>query len=194
MNTEDKLKHIKKILEDMKAEDVLVVDASSRTILADAFVVATATSDTHARAMGERVHVELKAAGIRVDHAEMDAGRDWTIMDFGDIVLHIFLEKARRYYNLEELWGQVQKRRKDQAEPVDKGRPRGDDDEDENDEGRDNKPTVRPVGKKKPLSPGMERLAEETRAARGAKTKAPTYRTGAKPVRKGTKPTKRPPA
>lgn len=165
MKTEEKLAHIKTVLEDMKAEDVVVIDATSRTIMADAFVIATATSDTHARAMGDRMHLALKAQGVRVDHAEMDSGRDWTIMDYGDVVVHIFLEKARRYYNIEELWGHVAEVREKHQEKTSGETPA--------------KP-AKAKAPKKPMSAGMERLAEETRAARGTKTAAPTYRSGAK--------------
>ena len=172
MKTEQKLALIKEALDEMKAEDVVVIDASTRTIMADAFVVVTANSDTHARAMGDRLHLALKAAGLREDHLEMDSGRDWTIVDLGDVVVHIFLEKARRYYNLEELWGKVSAAREKASE----------------------QPTPRPkdeaVPRARKMSPGMERLAEETRAARGKRPAVPTYRSGAKLVRKA--PTKAP--
>ena len=167
MKTEQKLALIKEALDEMKAEDVVVIDASTRTIMADAFVVVTANSDTHARAMGDRLHLALKAAGLREDHLEMDSGREWTIVDLGDVVVHIFLEKARRYYNIEELWGKVSAAREKASE----------------------QPTPRPKDEAAPrarkISPGMERLAEETRAARGKRPSVPTYRSGAKLVRKG---------
>src|SRR2546423_12337838 len=99
METKTKRKHIQKVIEEMKGEDVVVIDASHRTILADAFVVVTATSDTHARAIADRIHMHMKENGVRAEHSEQDAGREWTIMDFGDIVLHIFLERARKFYN-----------------------------------------------------------------------------------------------
>lgn len=181
MKTEDKLALIKDVLDEMKAEDVVVIDASNRTIMADAFVVVTASSNTHARAMADRMHLALKEAGMREDHSEMDAGREWTIMDLGDVVVHIFQEKARRFYNLEELWGKVSAARvkrneMDRAEansPEPAPEPRETD--------ADKKP-------KKKMPPGMERLAEEAKAARGkksaGKSAGPTYRSGAKLVRK----------
>lgn len=163
MKTEKKLALIKDVLDEMKAEDIVTIDASSRTIMADAFVVVTATSATHARAMADKMHLALKAAGLREDHSEVDAGREWTIVDLGDVVVHIFLEKARKFYNLEELWGKVSAVRAEKGE--------------------EEKPRAR-AGRARKMSPGMERLAEETRAARGKRSGAPTYRTGAKLVRK----------
>lgn len=173
MKTDEKLALIKQVLDEMKAEDVVTIDAANRTILADAFVVVTATSDTHARALGDRMHLALKEKGVRVDHAEMDAGREWTIMDFGDVVVHIFLERARRFYNLEELWGKVSAAREKHLErEAAETRARKDPDHE-----------AKPARQKK-LSPGMERLAEETRAARGTRSSTPTYRSGARPARK----------
>lgn len=176
MKTEEKLALIKGVLDEMKAEDVVTIDAATRTILADAFVVVTATSDTHARAMGDRMHLALKEKGVRVDHAEVDAGREWTILDFGDIVVHIFLERARRFYNLEELWGKVSAAREKLHENPASGHKaqRGPEREDLE---------AKPARARK-LSPGMERLAEETRAARGKTSGGPTYRSGARPARK----------
>jgi len=174
METKQKLSHIKDVLDEMKAEDVVVIDASSRTILADAFVAATATSDTHARAIGDRMHLAMKALGVRVDHTEQDSGREWTILDFGDIVVHIFLEKARRFYRLEELWGQVREVREKHGEAASEKPPRA--------PAADGPPSRRPA--RKPMSPGMHRLAEETRAARGSKAGTPSYRSGAKPRKK----------
>lgn len=171
MKTEQKLALIKDVLDEMKAEDVVTIDASNKTIMADAFVVVTATSDTHARAMADRMHLALKAKGLREDHNEVDAGREWTIMDLGDIVVHIFLEKARRFYNLEELWGKVSAKRAEKGGKAEKA------------EKAEEKPRAR-AGQARKMSPGMERLAEETRAARGKRSGGPTYRTGAKLVRK----------
>ena len=107
MKTEEKLKAIQAVLDDMKAEDVVTVDTAGKTIIADAFVMVTATSDTHARAIADRLHVVLKEQGSPVMRTEQDPGRDWTIMDFGDVIVHVFLGKARTFYNLEALWGIV---------------------------------------------------------------------------------------
>jgi ribosome-associated protein len=112
MQTEEKLKRITAILEEMKAEDVIKIDTAEKTILADCFVLVTATSNTHARAITDQLHVRMKAQGAAADRTETDTSREWTIMDFGDVVVHVFLERARRYYNLEELWGVVESARR----------------------------------------------------------------------------------
>lgn len=169
MKTEEKLRHIKHILDEMKAEDVVTIDAADRTILADAFVVVTATSDTHARSIGDRLHLRLKELGVRVDHAEMDPGREWTIMDFGDVVVHIFLEKARRYYNIEELWGLVQEVRKHGEEAA-----AGEEAE------------ARPAKPRREMPLGMARLAQEAKEAK--RRPKPAYRSGAKPKAPARKP------
>lgn len=162
MKTEEKLRHIKHVLDEMKAEDQVTIDAGDRTILADAFVIVTATSDTHARAIGDRLHLGLKELGVRVDHAEVDPGREWTIMDFGDVVVHIFLEKARRFYNIEELWGLVQEVRKHGEEAA-----------------ASESAFAGPAKPRREMPAGMARLAQEAKEAR--RRPRPTYRSGAKP-------------
>ncbi|MBI4864303.1 MAG: ribosome silencing factor [Candidatus Riflebacteria bacterium] len=122
MNTEDKLKRILEILDAMKAFDVVTVNAAERTILADYFVLASATSDTHAKAIANDLHVKMKAAGVRASHVEADPGWEWTIVDMDDVVVHLFREKARRFYNLEELWGVVQTVRETMEAPPKKRR------------------------------------------------------------------------
>src|SRR4051812_12425540 len=108
MKTKDKLTKIIDVLEDMKAEEIVTMDAVERTALTDHFVLATATSNTHARAIADEMHLEMKKAGVRTNHIEMDTGRDWTVLDYDDVIVHIFLAKAREFYKLEELWGKLE--------------------------------------------------------------------------------------
>ena len=116
METQDKLKTVLGLLDEMKASDVVTVDAAGRTILTDYFVLATATSDTHAKAVTNHLTVKMKALGAPPNHVEADQGWEWTILDLDDVIVHLFQESTRSFYNLEELWGLVSSVRK--KEPV----------------------------------------------------------------------------
>ena len=117
MQTDDKLKRVLELLDEMKTADVVTVPAAERTILTDYFVLATANSNTHAKATANHLSVRLKAQGVHANHVEADPGWEWTIIDLDDIVVHLFQEAARHYYNLEELWGLVARAR-EKKEPA----------------------------------------------------------------------------
>ncbi len=97
------VKKIVKALDDKKANDIEVVKINELTIVADYFVIATANSNTHIRSLADEVEYQLEEAGIKLDHAEGRA-TGWVLLEFQGVVVHIFLEDARNYYNLERLW------------------------------------------------------------------------------------------
>ncbi len=90
---------------DMKANDVLLLDLRGVTDMADYFVIASGTSDTHVRSIGEHVMAEMKKVGLSVHHTEgLQQGR-WVLLDFFDFVVHVFTPETRTFYDLERLWG-----------------------------------------------------------------------------------------
>ena len=99
----DTIKKIVKALDDKKANDIEVIKINELTIVADYFVIATANSNTHIRSLADEVEYQLEEAGIKLDHAEGRA-TGWVLLEFEGVVVHIFLEDARNYYNLERLW------------------------------------------------------------------------------------------
>ena len=99
----DTVKKIVKALDDKKANDIEVIKINELTIVADYFVIATANSNTHIRSLADEVEYQLEEAGIKLDHAEGRA-TGWVLLEFKGVVVHIFLEDARNYYNLERLW------------------------------------------------------------------------------------------
>ncbi len=99
----DTVKKIVKALDDKKANDIEVIKINELTIVADYFVIATANSNTHIRSLADEVEYQLEEAGIKLDHAEGRA-TGWVLLEFEGVVVHIFLEDARSYYNLERLW------------------------------------------------------------------------------------------
>jgi len=92
-------------LEERKALDGVVLDLRGLSEAADYFVVCSGTSDTHVRGMAESVVERLTAAGQRLHHVEGLAQGRWVLLDYVDVVVHIFHPAAREFYQLERLWG-----------------------------------------------------------------------------------------
>ncbi|GAC1649219.1 MAG: hypothetical protein NVS4B3_05960 [Gemmatimonadaceae bacterium] len=89
---------------DIRALDVVIMDLRGVTDMADFFVVASGTSDTHVRSISERVLAGMKTEGQRAYHVEgLPQGR-WVLLDYVDVVLHVFHPSLRSYYQLERLW------------------------------------------------------------------------------------------
>ena len=96
---------IAELLEDKKAEDIPVLDLRPDRVIADFFVIATGTSDRNLKALAQHVRVELKDKhGIMPASMEGIAESGWVLLDYGEVVVHIFLEDKRQYYDLEGLW------------------------------------------------------------------------------------------
>lgn len=92
------------LCEEFKASDVTILSLDGVSDMTDYFVIASGSSDTHVRSTAQRVEEEMKAAGTRVTHAEgLEQGR-WVILDYVDVVLHVFHPAMRSYYQLERLW------------------------------------------------------------------------------------------
>ena len=93
---------------DNKATDVVVLDLKGVSDVADFFVIASGTSDTHVRSTADKVVEELEKAGARVHHAEGQTQGRWVLLDFVDIVVHVFHPTLRQFYQLERLWGDAE--------------------------------------------------------------------------------------
>lgn len=88
-----------------KAEDVILLDISSVSIMADFFVICTARTDTHARAVRDSVTQALERDGLNLRRREGADASGWVLLDWGDIVVHLFGPAEREFYSLEKLWG-----------------------------------------------------------------------------------------
>lgn len=87
-----------------KAQDVVLLDLAPVTDMTDFFVIASGTSDTHVRSTAEDVIEAMRKAGHRVHHVEgLPQGR-WVLLDFVDVVVHVFHPALRSFYQLERLW------------------------------------------------------------------------------------------
>jgi ribosome-associated protein len=105
MNIEDKIKLIVAALEDIKAQDITVIDTGKLTSLFERMIIATGTSNRQTRSIADNVRVKLKEAGAYVGNTEGEATGDWVLLDLGDAIVHVMLPAVRTHYNLEELWG-----------------------------------------------------------------------------------------
>ncbi len=103
MENNELLGKIIKLLEDKKAIDLNTIDVKEQTTIADYFIIVSGTSNTHIRALADNVEVELKKEEIYPNKIE-GYNTEWILMDYGDIVVHIFTEKERQNFNLEELY------------------------------------------------------------------------------------------
>jgi ribosome-associated protein len=92
-------------IEEMRGQDVVVLDLTKITPIADYFVIATGTSGRQMRAAAGDVHRLLKASGSSRIGLEGEGSNSWILQDFGDIVVHLFTAEAREAYDLENLWG-----------------------------------------------------------------------------------------
>ncbi len=91
-------------LESLKAQDVVALDLRKLSDATDYFVIASGTSDTHVRALANRVLEALSDVSVKPHHVEgLTAGR-WALLDFVDVVVHVFHPTLREFYQLERLW------------------------------------------------------------------------------------------
>jgi ribosome-associated protein len=89
---------------DYKASDVLILDLQGVTEMTDFFVIASGASDTHVRALADRVQEDLRRDGVVAHHAEGLAQGRWVLLDYVDFVVHLFHPALRSFYQLERLW------------------------------------------------------------------------------------------
>jgi ribosome-associated protein len=101
-------------LEDDKAQDLAIIDLSGKSTMADLLIIASGTSQRHIGVMAQHLQKTFKAQGLKGVMPEGMAGSDWVLIDGGDVIVHLFRPEARKFYDLEKLWG----------EPVAEAKPR----------------------------------------------------------------------
>jgi ribosome-associated protein len=105
LNIEEKTKAVVAALEDVKGQDIQVIDTSKLSSLFERMVIASAQSTRQTKALADHVEEQLKALGVSVLGIEGGDSGEWVLVDLGDVVVHIMQPPVRAYYNLEELWG-----------------------------------------------------------------------------------------
>jgi len=95
------------IASDKKASDILLLDIKDVTTIADYFVICSGSNARQIQAIADAVDEELRNQGARLLHREGAAETGWVLLDFGDVIVHIFGAKEREYYRLERLWSEA---------------------------------------------------------------------------------------
>lgn len=93
-----------KALDEKKGEDIKVINISEISVLADYFIIANGSSDSQVRALVDNVEEQLGKAGFDAKQREGYGTGSWVLLDFGDIIVHIFDKENRLFYDLERIW------------------------------------------------------------------------------------------
>ncbi len=104
MKTKNLIDLAVKALEDLKAQEIEVLDVSDMTVITDTMVIASGTSNRHVRSLADNVVMKAKESGRQPLGVEGEQQGDWILVDLNDLLVHVMLRKARDFYNLEKLW------------------------------------------------------------------------------------------
>ena len=101
------VKTIHQILDDNKAQDIVVIDLKDKSSIADFMIVASGTSSRHIQAISENTSQKLKSLGIEDCRIEGKESDDWKLIDAIEVIVHIFHPEKRSSYNLEKMWEDI---------------------------------------------------------------------------------------
>ena len=104
LTAQQKLEVIVKALDSKRAEDIQAIKIGDLTIIADYFIIADGTSNIHTKALADEVEFKMTQLGIEPLRTEGYQGQTWIVLDYGDVVVHVFYKETRDHYNLERLW------------------------------------------------------------------------------------------
>lgn len=104
MNSYDQAVMAAKAISGKKGLDIQVIEISDISVLADYMVIATGTSSTHVKALADEVEYRLDEAGISVSHIEGYRSNSWILLDYVDVIVNVFSDEAREFYDLDRLW------------------------------------------------------------------------------------------
>ena len=95
------------VASDKKASDIILLDIRDVTTIADYFVICSGNNPRQIQAIADAIDEEVGKQGANLLHREGVAGTGWVLLDFGDVIVHIFGAKEREYYRLERLWSEA---------------------------------------------------------------------------------------
>ena len=93
-----------KAMDSKKGIDIQVIEISDISVIADYMVIATGNSSTHVKALADEVEYQLDKAGVSVSHIEGYRSNSWILLDYIDVLVNVFSEEAREFYDLDRLW------------------------------------------------------------------------------------------
>ena len=102
---------VEKVLDDNKAEDIVVIDLKGKTSIANYMVIASGTSNRHVASLSDKLKYELKQQGYTAS-SEGEEKANWVLIDAFDVIVHIFCPEVRDFYNLEKMWNTAAELRK----------------------------------------------------------------------------------
>ena len=108
MTATEKMKLAVKHLDNKKARDIKVLKVSGLTLLADYFVICSASSTTQVKALGDTLEEAMEKAGEQLLKKEGKQGLNWILLDYSDVIVHIFYQETREFYGLEKLWADAE--------------------------------------------------------------------------------------
>lgn len=104
MNSKEMAKLICQALEEKKAEDIKIINIEEVSVLADYFIIASGTNRNQVQAMSDNVEEILGKAGVVPKQIEGYQTANWILLDYGDVIVHVFDEENRLFYDLERIW------------------------------------------------------------------------------------------
>nr|WP_295280368.1 ribosome silencing factor [uncultured Blautia sp.] len=93
-----------KAIDDKKGQDIKVIDIHTVSVIADYFVIASGTNSNQVQAIVDNVEEQLGRAGFEAKQIEGNRNSSWILMDYGDVIIHVFDEENRLFYDLERIW------------------------------------------------------------------------------------------
>lgn len=104
MDSKEMAKLVCSALEDKKAEDIKVINIAEVSVLADYFIIASGTNRSQVQAMSDNVEEVLGRAGVSPRQIEGYQTANWVLLDYGDVIVHVFDQENRLFYDLERIW------------------------------------------------------------------------------------------
>lgn len=108
MNAQELANSIARLILEKKGKRVIIQDLRGLTSMTDFFVICTVDADVQAKAVMEHIKAQMIEQGIKPWHTEGSGSSSWVLVDFIDVVVHIFRQEARMFYSLERLWGDAE--------------------------------------------------------------------------------------
>jgi ribosome-associated protein len=109
LNTIEVINHVKQAIDDKKGRDLVILDIKTVSLIADYFIICSGNSSIQVQAIAENIEDKLDKQGTKLIRKEgVNAGK-WILLDYSDVIVHVFQEEERYFYNLERLWGDAER-------------------------------------------------------------------------------------